>query len=394
MAINQAFSDFFLKPHIKIGKFNLAIVNILELLGLLTVILGIVLGIFFNLTAGWTPEQIQIFAIVYFFPLVLLTLIPLPWMGFNDYRYRQILHFSILAMTLGLYIFDILGILFQFENPSLQGFIILSVILLPIIMGIVLSLFVEVDVYFDKFNQATLEFISGNLDTKITDKRIVGDRTFSKLADNFNSIFTQSKNLIDQLNLTSNIANTAKTIYAAAEEIHTSSESVATTSQSMSDVANEQAQKVQEMFNTLKNTSKTIQQVTQRISANSKTVDEISLETNILALNAGIEASRAGDYGRGFAVVAENVRKLSEESKNAAEEIQKVTDQTIEMLNNAFSTLSQKMEEISALSEETAASSEEVASSAEETSAAIEELTNAIKKLEEEANKASALVKQ
>jgi twitching motility protein PilJ len=53
-------------------------------------------------------------------------------------------------------------------------------------------------------------------------------------------------------------------------------------------------------------------------------VQEITLQTNLLALNASIEASRAGEDGLGFRVVAENIAELATQAANATREIEEV----------------------------------------------------------------------
>lgn len=381
------FSSFFLKKRFGFRRFRFSLSNLLEFAGIIVVFLAIGVGLGTGLTTGWPVETLASFTLLYFFPLLFLAFVPIILFGFNDYRYRQIFHFAAFALVLGLFIFDVTGVLYYRDQPSYQEFAILSAILVPIILGIVMALFGEVDYFFGAFNAVTEEFLKGNLSIRIENQRVLADSTFSTLADNFNKVLERAENLVNSLNMTEKVLEAVNTVNASAQEIQTSSESVAATSQSMSDVANTQAARVQEMVEIIEGTRTTIGTVVATISQNSKLVDDIALQTNILALNAGIEASRAGDYGRGFAVVAENVRKLSEESKRAAETIQQVSSEIGLTLEETFNDLFTKMEEISALSEETAASSEEVASSAEETNAAIEELMGAIKQLHEEAQR-------
>lgn len=62
----------------------------------------------------------------------------------------------------------------------------------------------------------------------------------------------------------------------------------------------------------------------QKISQVVSLIEEIALKTNLLAINASVEASRAGEQGQGFTVVAEQVGALAQQSATATKEIAQI----------------------------------------------------------------------
>lgn len=194
---------------------------------------------------------------------------------------------------------------------------------------------------------------------------------------------------------------------------------------------NESSEKVSEEIIEL---DRRISEVTEILS----TIDAISEQTNLLALNASIEAARAGEYGKGFAVVADEIRQLAGESKESSNNIKNIIEavqteskktvdvigdvnainieqtQAVERVNESFGTINSLIEQIvskisdiddkstemnedrneivrtieniSAISQETAAASEEVTASIEQQTSATEEVANSAGKLNELSN--------
>ncbi len=62
----------------------------------------------------------------------------------------------------------------------------------------------------------------------------------------------------------------------------------------------------------------------QQISRVISLINQIAMQTNLLAINASIEAARAGEEGKGFAVVAEEVGALAAQSAEATKEVEKI----------------------------------------------------------------------
>ena len=62
----------------------------------------------------------------------------------------------------------------------------------------------------------------------------------------------------------------------------------------------------------------------QKISHVVSSINQIAMRTNLLAINAGIEATRAGEQGQGFAIVAEEVAVLATRSSDATAEIEEI----------------------------------------------------------------------
>ncbi|WP_046226628.1 methyl-accepting chemotaxis protein [Paenibacillus dauci] len=194
------------------------------------------------------------------------------------------------------------------------------------------------------------------------------------LADSFNKMSQNLRNLIESVASTSEmIAASSEQLTASSEQNTQASRQIAETTQEVAegttrqvDLTAKSAQAMQEMsigveqiairaqtvstsaaeaasksadgdaairdavaqMDSIQNSMTSLAHVVQELGERSQTIGNItdvitgiSSQTNLLALNAAIEAARAGDAGRGFAVVADEVRKLAEQSAESARQI-------------------------------------------------------------------------
>ncbi|MBV6626039.1 MAG: GAF domain-containing protein [Rivularia sp. (in: Bacteria)] len=183
------------------------------------------------------------------------------------------------------------------------------------------------------------------------------------VADFFNSIIENLREIVTQVKLTASEVNTAiasdgnainqlsidaneqaveiNRTLEAVQEMRASIKSIAKGARKAANVASKAFHTAQDggaamdltvenihyLRETIGDTAKKVKllgESSQKISHVVSLINQIAMQTNLLAINAGIEATRAGEQGQGFASVAEEVAALSNRSSDATAEIEDI----------------------------------------------------------------------
>jgi methyl-accepting chemotaxis protein len=231
-------------------------------------------------------------------------------------KYKEVLHFAILVISVGL---------------------LLSVLLAFLILRSIKQSIWSANVAIEKLSK-------GDLTTKIDIQRNdeIGNmlKNMQHMVLRFRSTLTIVHDNIKMINRNSQQFQekskqilSASNFYAVSlEEISTSVEELATKIEQSSDharqsemISKQTAQNIDKVGEASDISLKMVKEIAGKIIV----IDEIAFQTNLLALNAAIEAANAKEYGQGFSVVAQEVRKLAINSKLAAADIIKLSSQSV-----------------------------------------------------------------
>ena len=225
-----------------------------------------------------------------------------------------------------------------------------------------------------------LQDIEGSAQGDLTVRADVTEGTIGTVADFFNAIIENLRQIVMQVKQTASQVNTSLQTdeqavgdlsFAAlkqAEEINRSLDSILAMTFSIQAVAENarQAADIAHIASTAAETGgkaidatvenivnlrtkvvetaskvKVLDDSSKRIAKVVALVHEISLQTSLLSINAGLEASRAGEEGEGFRVVSEQISKLAKQAVIATQEIEDV----LTVIQQSTSEVSEAMEE-------------------------------------------------
>jgi methyl-accepting chemotaxis protein len=246
--------------------------------------------------------------------------------------------------------------------------------------------------------------------------------TFGQLKDDTNLTINQLKNIIQSIQESSELINTAAKEIAAGntdlssrtEEQASSLEETASSMEQLSSTVKQNAanagdahrvteasrQAVEDgslVFHKVVETMKDIHASSSKITDIIGVIDGIAFQTNILALNAAVEAARAGEQGRGFAVVATEVRSLAQRSAAAAKEIKTLIEASSSKVDEGthlVSDASKAMESVRDSIMRVTRLVGDIASASVEQSAGIGQVSLAVSQMDEVTQQNAALVEE
>ncbi len=252
----------------------------------------------------------------------------------------------------------------------------------------------------------------GDLCVKVSEKtEFKGDfmpiRTaLIKLVDSLHMTFTETTEVMNEMNRIGEITNVASKTVATneariadrillvdnkcrdlSEKADANTKNISSVSQSIQKVRENVTQGSTYVSNLVESMEQ-VEVASYNISGVTELILSISSQTKLLALNASIEAARAGVHGRGFAVVADEIGKLALQTTNAVTQTSELIQKSLEKVGDcktevehtagSFDSIKSNIKIISEESKAIVETTMEQKTDIEEIVAAIEEVSKTI----------------
>ena len=230
-----------------------------------------------------------------------------------------------------------------------------------------------------------LDEVAGVAEGDLTKEAEVTAEVTGAIADSFNYMIAELRNIIAQVQQTTlQVSAAANQIRRTAEELATGSEKQSSQILETTSAVDEMAQSIQHVSSNAVSAARVAREALENARRGAeavvKTIDgmhairgrvqetarrikrlgessqeigeivsligDIADRTSILALNASIQASAAGEEGRGFAVVAEEVESLAERAAESAKRISGLIKMIQEDMNEAVAAMEDTTREV------------------------------------------------
>ena len=230
-----------------------------------------------------------------------------------------------------------------------------------------------------------LDEVAGVAEGDLTKEAEVTAEVTGAIADSFNYMIAELRNIIAQVQQTTlQVSAAANQIQRTAEELATGSEKQSSQILETTSAVDEMAQSIQHVSSNAVSAARVAREALENARRGTeavvKTIDgmhairgrvqetarrikrlgessqeigeivsligDIADRTSILALNASIQASGAGEEGRGFAVVAEEVESLAERAAESAKRISGLIKMIQEDMNEAVAAMEETTREV------------------------------------------------